>query len=263
MCYQLVRCTTCDVIYANETPNHETIGRAYHEAAYNSKTEAQDAAGSYLEALKPHFQTLKDRTGVLEIGTGTGVFLQQLKTCGFSDLVGVEPSRAAIEAAEPEIKPVIKEGLFEKKDFSPKSFSFLCCFMTLEHVSEPKQLMAESHSLLKPGGMMAVVVHDWRAWNNRILGAKAPIIDIEHLQLFSAQSIEELFKRTGFTDVRCASFKNRYSLAYWNRLFPTPAPLKRLIHRLLEALRIDNLHLPMNVGNLMVIGRAPAAEDLT
>lgn len=258
MCYTLVRCPECDVVYANESPSAVEIGNAYHEAAYDSREEAMHAAVSYEHALMRTISSMTDREGALDIGTGTGIFLKRLQNQGFTGLVGVEPSKAAIEAADPDIQGFIREGVFSSSSFASGSFSLITCFMTLEHVSDPSSLVRGCLALLKPGGVMAVVVHDQRAWNNRLLGSRAPIIDIEHLQLFSKISISELFRRSGFVNIESRSFWNRYRLTYWNRLFPTPVFLKRRIESLLGITGLGNARLSMNVGNLMVVARKPA-----
>ncbi|MBM3619040.1 MAG: class I SAM-dependent methyltransferase, partial [Alphaproteobacteria bacterium] len=130
----------------------------------------------------------------------------------------------------------------------------ICSFMTLEHVSDPGVLVGDAHTLLESGGMVAVVVHDWRAPLNRLLGLKSPIIDVEHLQLFSPSSLRRLLESRGFRDVEVRSITNSYALRYWVRLTPLPVGLKNTIIRLLECLRIADLHLPFRVGNMLGTG---------
>lgn len=255
MSYALSRCPTCDAVYAREAPTISEIGAAYHSAGFDSKAEALDAAETYERALRGHLLPMPDKGGALEIGTGTGAFLQRLRRLGFTGLAGVEPSRAAIDAADEDIRPSIREGLFRGADFEAESFSLIACFMTLEHVSEPATLLRDAHRLMKPDGILACVVHDWRAWNNRVLGRRAPIIDIEHLQIFSRKSVGELFRRAGFVGIECRSFRNRYRWAYWNRMLPLPMPLKRASESLLSSSGLGGLRLSMNVGNLMVVAR--------
>ncbi len=253
MSYKLLRCPNCDVVYACESPDGSEISDAYHEAAYDSREEAIQAAEVYEKALTPFLASMTDRNRVLEIGTGTGVFLEFMRTKGFLEVVGIEPSRAAIDAADTNIKSSIREGMFSANDFEPSSFSLICCFMTLEHVLDPALLVRDCFSLLKPGGIMAVVVHDWRAWNNRLLGRLTPIVDIEHLQLFSKNSIMELYRCSGFVDIDCRSFWNSYQIDYWNRLLPTPLCLKRSVEFMLRKTGFAHLRISMNVGNLMVV----------
>ena len=253
MSYALSRCPTCDAVYAREAPATSELGAAYHSAGFDSKAEALDAAETYERALRSRLAPMRDKRGVLEIGTGTGAFLQRLRELGFTGLVGVEPSRAAIDAADEDIRPSIREGLFRGADFEAASFSLIACFMTLEHVAEPAVILRDAHRLLKPGGLLACVVHDWRAWNNRLLGRRAPIIDIEHLQLFSRKSVDELCRRCGFVGIECRSFRNRYRWSYWNRMLPLPSPLKRASESFLAGSGLGGLRLSMNVGNLMVV----------
>ena len=253
MSYKLLRCPNCDVVYACESPKRSEISDAYHQAAYDSQEEAMHAAEAYEQALLPALTLMTDRRGVLDIGTGTGVFLKRMRAHGFSEVMGVEPSRAAIDAADMDIKLSIREGMFSAADFKASSFSLISCFMTLEHVSDPEMLVCDCFRLLKPGGMMVVVVHDWRAWNNRLLGRHTPIVDIEHFQLFSKKSITDLYRRSGFVDIDCRSFWNNYQIDYWNRLLPMPVYFKRFIAFMLRKTGVGNFRLPMNVGNLMVI----------
>src|SRR5690606_4043504 len=134
----------------------------------------------------------------LEIGTGTGVFLDHLRSLGFAEVVGIEPSKAAIAAAPRTRQLLIKEGIFRPEDFSPNSIDLICCFMTMEHVRDPGELARAAFSLLRPGGAFLTVTHNYRSPVNRVLGKKSPIIDIEHMQLFSPESIQYLFVTSGF-----------------------------------------------------------------
>src|SRR5450830_1071724 len=131
MCHQLVRCRICDLVYADTPPAVEELAQAYHTASYDSAEEANDAAMSYAEAIKPVLQALAHRGVALEIGTGTGIFLEHLKSDGFSELIGVEPSSAAIAAAPESRRIWIREGMFREQDFEPASIDLICCFMTM------------------------------------------------------------------------------------------------------------------------------------
>ena len=73
--------------------------------------------------------------------------------------------------------------------------------MTIEHVPDPAQLCSDAFGLLAPGGALMIVCHDRRAPLNRLLGMRSPIIDIEHLQLFSQASARSLLERAGFEGV--------------------------------------------------------------
>lgn len=254
MSHQMVRCRTCDLVYVDEPPPVEELAQAYHTASYDSTEEANDAARSYAMAIKPVLNELAHRDLALEIGTGTGIFLEHLKSAGFSRLIGVEPSSAAIAAAPEARRAWIREGMFEESDFEPDSIDLICCFMTMEHVRDPRILTDAALRLLRPGGALVTVTHDYRSIVNRLLGKRSPIIDIEHMQIFSRQSIRELFERTGFEKVSVESFANNYSLRYWLRLTPFPTPLKNLLGRVIALPMLRRQHVSLNVGNTIAVG---------
>lgn len=257
MSHRLVRCPGCSLVYVPQPPAQDTLAAAYHEAAYDSAQEAEDAATSYIQALAPLLQRLGPARSALEIGTGTGVFLEQLARLGWSELVGVEPSVAAINAAPPHRRAWIREGIFREGDFEPASFDLICCFMTLEHVADPTEVASAAFRLLRPGGAFVTVTHDYRSWVNRLLGRRSPIIDIEHMQLFCDASLRELFTRAGFRDVDARAFVNRYALGYWMRLAPLPQGAKGVLARTLSRAGVDHVKLGVNVGNTLCAGFKP------
>lgn len=253
----LVHCLSCDLVYADSPPEQDVLARAYHVADFDSAEEAEDAAEAYMRVVRPLLSKLPTRESVLEIGAGTGVFLDRLAASGFKNLIGVEPSAAAIAAAPLYRRAWLKESIFDERDFLPASFDLICCFMTLEHVRDPQVLARAAARLLRPGGIFVVAVHDWRAPLNRLLGRRSPIVDIEHMQLFSRRSVERLFSEAGLTRVASQSFINRYSLRYWLRLTPLPDLLQQGVLRLLKACKIDSLRIGVNVGNRIGHGQRP------
>ena len=254
MCHRLVQCQTCDLVYANQPPGEDELAHAYHSANYDSSEEANDAAAAYIQAIRPTLVALSRRQSVLEIGTGTGIFLEHLSREGFTELVGVEPSSSAIAAAPLKRQAWIREGMFEEKDFAPESFDLICCFMTMEHVRDPNIIASAALRLLRPSGAFVTVTHDYRGAVNRLLGKRSPIVDIEHLQLFSKQSLRHLFDKVGYTDIQVSGFTNRYSLQYWMRLAPLPRILKQALLRWLTKIGAGDAKLGVNVGNLITTG---------
>ncbi len=257
MNHKLVRCPTCDLVYVSEPPEQAELATGYRDADYDSSEEAEDAASAYLSAMRHLLETLPSRTDALEIGTGTGALLEKLQITGFRRLVGLEPSMAAIADAPLHRQEWIRPITFEEHEFDDHSFDLVCCFMTLEHVLDPKELADGVLRLLRPGGAFVTVTHDCDSRVNTMLGRRSPIIDIEHMQLFSRSSIVELFARSGYERIEVEGFRNRYALRYWWRLLPLPRSVHRAGAAVLRVSRLDRLKIAINVGNTMAIGYAP------
>lgn len=250
MHYRLVECPGCDLLYANPLPTLDTLASAYQAADFDSATEARYAARTYARLLRPALSRLADRDGALDIGTGDGAFLKELLALGFCNVAGVEPSEAPIAAADPEIRPLIRRGLFRREDFADQSFRLVTCFQTIEHVYEPLSLCRDVAALLKPGGLAFLVFHNRQSLSARLLGRRSPIFDIEHLQLFSRRSAEHMLLAAGFSEVRLTTVLNRYPVGYWLKLLPLPRPIKSATRASLALTHVDRLPIMLPAGNL-------------
>lgn len=255
MRHRMVRCCSCDLVYVPAPPDSATLTTAYEQAAYDSSEEADCAALTYARVLQPHLTRLTKRDVAVDIGAGNGAFLPHLKEVGFKTALGVEPSRAAAEAATPELQKDIIVDMFRPELLAGIRPSLITSFMTLEHVDDPFALVRSVHDALAPGGMIAIVVHNRLGFLNRILGLRSPIMDVEHLQLFNPQSVHTLLERAGFSGISIQSFSNSYPLSYWLRLTPLPSRLKRCALSACEVLHVARLRLPMYVGNIFCIAQ--------
>ena len=251
---RLVECPGCDLVYANPVPDSEALARAYDVAAFDSAEEARYAARTYAHELGEVFARLSERRGGLDIGTGEGAFLGELLKLGFEDVGGVEPSRAPIEAADPAVAGLIEHGVFRPDIREPGSLSLITCFQTIEHVPDPAALVRDAVALLRPGGIFALVCHDRRAFLNRLLGMRSPIVDVEHMQLFSPCSVEALLRAAGLDDVHQRRIRNRYPVRYWVRLLPLPERPQAALSAALERSGVAARPLTLPVGNLLAWG---------
>jgi SAM-dependent methyltransferase len=258
MHYRLLLCQPCELVYASPVPDRESLVEEYRAAAYDSGREARYAAKTYIGLTKKILGRLPDRAGALDIGAGDGAYLKELLDCGFTGVVGSEPSAAPIAAADETVRPLLRNAPFRVEDFTAGQFRLVTCFQTMEHVPDPLQLCRDAYSLLKPGGAMLCVVHNRLSLSARLLGRRSPIFDIEHLQLFSHASIRRLLETAGFGGVRTSAVVNRYPITYWMRLFPFPAPLKNAAIRVAAALGGNRLPFPLAAGNVAAVGFKPA-----
>jgi SAM-dependent methyltransferase len=251
---RLVSCPVCEVVYASPLPSNEALAAAYAAAAFDSSEEARYAARSYAQQIADLLPRLPDREAALDIGTGEGAFLRELLGLGFEKVAGVEPSRAPIEAADSEVQALIEHGVFEPGVRPRGSQTLITCFQTIEHVRDPTPMIAAAAEMLKQGGMLLLICHDRRAPVNRALGLRSPIVDIEHMQLFSPRSAGELLRRAGLMGIGHRPIRNRYPIRYWARLAPLPDRLRGPCDNLLERSGLGGRPLTVGVGNLLVWG---------
>ena len=263
MNFELIQCSKCSLIYSLNVPEFEKIYISYRDSAFVDVQDEKDAAITYLKYLKPYFTVNSNK--FLEIGAGSGYFLELLNRLIKSKnkkkifdknkikFMGIEPSKSAINNANIKIRKNLKQGVFENMKVNPNYFDSIFCFMTMEHVYHPLNVLKKSYSCLKKKGFIALVVHDVNFILHKILKKKSPIIDIEHLQLFSKKTIINALKKVGFKNIEIQYIRNSYRIIYWLSLLPIPNFFKSLIIKILTNLGLSNIRLGINVGNILVI----------
>lgn len=254
---QMMLCMECELLYSSPAPDLSTVTAGYEEASYDSGVEAQYASRTYASIVQKLGGSLVDRNRALDIGAGDGAFLERLLEMNFTNVTGVEPSRAPIEAARPLVRPRLKQALFDPNDFEPDSFSLVTCFQTIEHLHDPLGFCESAYKILKPGGILLLVGHNRLAATNRAMGTSSPIFDIEHLQLFSPISAKTLLKRAGFHQIVVQPIVNDYPLRYLARLAPVPACIKSALLHTLSHSKIGDTLVTLPLGNIAFYGIKP------
>lgn len=257
MHYRLVRCEVCTVLYANPAPLFSDIIMKYEKANFDSDSEANYAAQTYGKYLSQKLHMIKSFEYALDIGSGNGAFLKHLLRLGFKKVIGIEPSLAPVNAAPPELRELLLNKPFNASDYEKSSLSFVSCFQTLEHVHTPGKMAKEIFELLRPGGVVFFVDHNYTSFLAKLMGTKSPIYDIEHLQLFSEKSLKKMMEQSGFTRVVVFRIVNAYPISYWIRLLPLSIGFKNKLISLAEVLSISKVLIPLPVGNIGTIGVKP------
>ena len=200
----MVRCRRCGLVRADPAADAQALEELYEQSEGFDAEEAnlRRTYGRYLRRLRRHGAP---GDSLLEIGSGTGFFLQQARVEGYAAVTGIEPSRAAAALADPSIanhivRSAMKPGLFERD-----SFDVVCLFQVFDHIPDPNLLLRECRTVLRPGGLVLALNHNVDALPNRILGARSPIIDVEHTYLFNPATMNAIFGATASTSSRSAA----------------------------------------------------------
>lgn len=254
MRFALGLCEACDLVFAESVPDESWYQSSYREADFDAESESQYAAQTYGKELRRILPRLARRGAALDIGAGDGAFVAQLVNAGFAQATGIEPSVKPVSRAAPDIKPLLRNDFFRAEDFAADSFDLVTCFQTIEHLDDPLAFCKAAHRILRPGGALLMVSHNFRAPLARVLGERSPIYDIEHLQLFSPQSLHRLCEAAGLRDVEVKPLANTYPLRYWFRLAPLPGAVKTPLLKSLAQSRMGRWTLSARVGNSVAVG---------
>lgn len=168
-------------------------------AGRDSKTKAPDHERffAYFDLLAPMLRAKSGRVRYLDIGCGVGHSVELATELGM-DAVGLETSRVAIETARRGGRKVYHPGEWS----SQQTFDLVSLFETLEHVTDPNEMIRQARALLAPGGVLIITVPNVQCWEIQLLKDRCLHVfggseQVGHINLFSPDGLRQLFARHG------------------------------------------------------------------
>ncbi len=254
--YRIVRCLSCGLVFSKEILPEETMLTLYARSRVTFGAYTDIIRTDYWNTLEP-FLGEYPRERALEIGCSTGFFLEELQARGFREVAGCEPSREARQRAVPAIQETIRPGFFRHGMFPQEHFDLVCAFQTLDHLSEPLEMLREAHLLLKPGGLGFFITHDVESLQARVLRGRSPIFDVEHIYLFGKATLRKACELGGLQVLHIGNLTNNYPLEYWLAMSPLPQFIHNIAGAFLARTGVGQRQLSLKAGNIFVIAQRP------
>ncbi|MBA3663506.1 MAG: class I SAM-dependent methyltransferase [Bacteroidetes bacterium] len=129
---------------------------------------------------------------VLEVGAGTGFFLNELKKRNINS-VGLELNGKAIEDARKIKISLQKELVQQHAEFNPNKYDVVCSFQVLEHISQPFGFIEAQIKCLKPNGKLIIGVPNNNSYmkDNKMYN-KVLNMPPHHMGLWTYDSLKSL-----------------------------------------------------------------------
>ncbi len=219
--YQLVRCSSCSLVWLEPPPAPtemgEHYGEAYDRAISRAGKDARFWAGRRATVLK-----YKPGGTVLDLGCSSGGFLTSLAGPSWN-LFGVEMSESVARVAEASCGAQVFVGDILDAPFQPESFDVITCFHVFEHFYQPSQVLAKVHQWLKPGGIFYAEMPNIDSLDASIFRSYWHSLELpRHLYHFSPRSLRRLLIDAGFSELQLetnpgtyAEYSFRYLLDYF------------------------------------------------
>jgi len=163
---------------------------------------------------------------VLEVGCGTGIFLEEASRSNCWSLVGIEPNEKAAHYARTHLELPIHQGLFSEFSLPQNHFDIITLWNVLEHMDKPFREIRHAHDLLKKGGWLVFSIPNLESLGASLFGSYWLGYDLpRHLYLFPKKTLKHLLEGIGFNlvDIRClAGSHAAYSLSleFWSQDWP-------------------------------------------
>ena len=196
--YNLYKCAKCGMVFVSPLPEIIERQELYRESMIDYKNKSHPKSRHYrtVSIIKKLISSGK----ILELGASYGMVLKMLVEAGY-DASGIEPDRKAAESAQSmgiDVRQGMPEKVVAESDFG--KYDLVVADNVMEHVPEVQSLAYLTARLLRPGGIMLVIVpnlYDWRRFLIPQWGYKCFWHPIEHINYFSVNTLKQLFKNSG------------------------------------------------------------------
>jgi len=222
--FDLVCCANCGMVYSDTAPEPERLTAYYRASTYvfgnwadRERPAATDAVlGSPFDVsrLAVTIDHLAAAIGshdsrILDLGCASGHLLALLAERGFSDVQGIDPSPAAVATAQARGRRAMV-GDLDSLPAELGTFDVVVLTHVLEHLGRPREALARLRDLVRPGGLVYAEVPDASRYADFLV---EPFVDVnvEHVNHFSPEHLDELMHRSGFVAV--SNGRNDFELA--------------------------------------------------
>jgi SAM-dependent methyltransferase len=203
--YAVVACRACGFVYADTAVTQQDYYRFYADLSKSEDQKTSTGGGESAhdsarlrETAAWIAQQLPNREGrILDIGCANGGLLDALRSLGFRDLAGLDPSPAC--AANTRARGFEAHvGLLHSVPAELQPADCVVLSHVLEHVQDVAGVLVRLRSLLRPGGLAYVEVPDATRYD-QFLYAPFQDFNTEHINHFSPTSLNNALRRAGFT----------------------------------------------------------------
>lgn len=209
--HKVVRCNDCRLVFLNPRLVPEELSAIYQDESYyrRSQTDRGPIRGyaDYL-SLRDHLHFVADELlrpienltpgKVLDVGCGMGLVLDRFRERGWT-AYGVDVSPYATEYARKELGLKVFTGTVDQVDLGPESLDLVTMSLTVEHLPDPKSVLRDLHSLLKPDGVLVIATHDIEGLWPRLVGARWRHFEMpEHVYYFSRRTLTRMLQEVAF-----------------------------------------------------------------
>jgi len=211
--FSIWECSDCTLRFTQDAPRLDAIGRYYKSEDYISHTNTSRGLINKLyqavrkKTLKQKRQlvcktTRKKQGSLLDVGSGTGSFVKEMKDHGWQ-MTGLEPDSDARKVAKEHFDCELQDS-GELFSLAPDSFDAITLWHVLEHVHDLTGYIQQLKLLLKSDGRLMVAVPNYSSLDASYYKEYWAAYDVpRHLYHFSPQAMRILMENMGMQILEC------------------------------------------------------------
>jgi SAM-dependent methyltransferase len=254
--YSYSECAQCGLVFQNPQISPNTMVTHYNqETVYDlplslkgiKKTLFNHGLSKRAKIIKK----FKHSGRLLDIGCGSGAFINFMATNLSFEVMGTEINKANIEFIEDHYSLDVRFGDIGELDLPIKQFDVITLWDVLEHIHDPKQMILNLNTFLKPDGLLVLRVPNLNSLDSKIFGRFWAGLDApRHYFIFLENSISKLLDDCGYQikliDQSIGGYLNFItSIKFWLTNSEICGEFKRIIMGLLSSIPLQIIFFPI------------------
>ena len=205
--FSIWECANCTLRFTQDVPDSASIGPYYKSENYISHTNTSMGFVNRLyqivrkRTLRQKRRLICKTTGkqrgtLLDVGSGTGAFVNEMKQNGW-EVTGLEPDEDARRVAKESFHCELK-STDVLLSLPENAFDAITLWHVLEHVHDLKNYLHQFKKLLKPDGRLVIAVPNYTSFDASVYRQYWAAYDVpRHLYHFSPLSMKLLVHKNG------------------------------------------------------------------
>jgi SAM-dependent methyltransferase len=239
--FRVVECANCGLLRQNPRLTWDSL-KLYYPEQYHAYTPLIREETRWWRRLDRRYgqwkrlrsiERFKRGGRLLEVGCGTGVFLEEVLRSGRWEAEGIEPHAEAAAYVRKALNIPVHEQLLPDVNLEEGSFDVIVLWNVVEHFYYPMRDLGLAHRLLKPDGLLVFSLPNLESLDAKIFGKYWAGWELpRHLYFFPRRQLRSALERIGFRllDERCVSGGHggwRMSLEFWSQSWEEKHPKLR------------------------------------
>lgn len=203
--FTYVKCVRCGMLYINPQLDDAKIlsqyralpSQKYWVEVLQSPPQLAYDTKKFRLALED-ISLFAEPGRLLDVGCSLGIFLDIARKKGW-EVHGVELNRRARKVAKEKFGLELIDKPLHELDFEDGYFDVITLWEVLEHLTDPNAILRECRRLMRPGGMLVVLVPNCDSLAVRIMHEKSSTFGWGHLWYFTPGCLNRLLESHGFT----------------------------------------------------------------
>lgn len=217
--FSVLKCLNCGLAFIHPLPKKEDL-KKYYSFYYKSQINSDYSRGISLNYKDTYMsEIINDRLyhlrkycqggKLLDIGCGTGVFLNEARESGW-EVSGIDIAEDAVKYAQEKFKLEVFQGELESINLPEAYFDVITMWDLIEHLKNPLDTLKKANKIMKDNGKIIILTPNensllkkaiflffklsGKRWNFLVKRGYG----IHHLYYFSDKNIDKLLTKAAF-----------------------------------------------------------------